>query len=39
MNNKKREYETPQMEITSFEVEDIITTSSGEINGGDDDIG
>lgn len=35
MNNEKREYETPQIEVTLFDVEDIITTS-GEIGGIDD---
>lgn len=35
MDNEKRKYETPQMEITLFDVEDIITTS-GEIGGVDD---
>lgn len=37
MDIRKKAYETPQMEITLFEVEDIITTS--DMNGGDDDIG
>lgn len=35
MDNRKIEYETPHMDITLFEVEDIITTS-GEIGGIDD---
>lgn len=38
MNNGKKEYETPQIEITLFDIDDIITTS-GEIGGADDDIG
>lgn len=37
MDNRKKEYETPQMEITLFDVEDIITTS-GEIAGVDEEI-
>lgn len=37
MDNRKKEYETPQMEITLFDVEDVITTS-GEIGGVDEEI-
>jgi len=38
MDNIKREYETPVCEVIEFDTEDVITTS-GEIGGGDDDIG
>lgn len=41
MEIKKLGYETPQLEITIFETEDIITTSPpapGDIGGGDDVI-
>jgi hypothetical protein len=38
MDNEKKEYEAPQMEITLFDIEDIITTSTGDGIGGGDDI-
>lgn len=38
MEIRKLEYETPQLEITIFETEDIITTSPPEMGGGDDVI-
>lgn len=38
MKITKKEYETPNMEITIFETEDIITASDPEIGGGDDVI-
>ena len=31
---KKKEYVTPEMEITEFETEDVITTSGGELDEG-----
>lgn len=37
MDNGKKEYEAPQMEITLFDIEDIITTSTGDAIPGVDD--
>lgn len=34
----KEKYMTPEMEIINFTVEDVITTSNVEINGGDNDL-
>ena len=31
---EKKEYITPEMEITEFETEDVITTSGGEFDEG-----
>lgn len=38
MTKEKNVYETPKMDITIFECEDIITTSGPEMGGGDDVI-
>ena len=34
-----KKYEKAQMEIIEFEAEDVITTSGGEIGGGDEGFG
>ncbi len=33
-----REYEAPELEIITFENEDLITTSDGVIDGGDEEL-
>ena len=37
--NPMEKYEKAQMEVIEFEAEDVITTSGGEIGGGDESFG